>query len=419
MVRFFCKLFCVLIVFLLASCFDEESSEVVLYPEVNEFFSLIPNDQAQNDSVSAHLAKGVAILVHSNANYEFSFDIDPNFDAPKMQLFRANWAANPPKFRQVRSLQPQIENGRYVYSFLCEESDAATWVATLALEDEFFPGQTSNVRLVGDGAYSDRMSLNLIVVGNVEKTLNGFDLQELKTALLSDFRRYYTSIQIDTLYVNYAQDHPTLGKKFPANAPWLAGKSSEDMMLSELGGWPGITNALDIVLVHYIDSEGVMGYSNLFSGNMGGGLGSTVVLGSYVKTVSGEEPLSLRDIVQTAVHESGHFLGLRHTTATRADMQSENDYSNIEDGLEDTPYCSMLQRSGLLKTNDRNRDLIPSDVRFNWMLPRLANMASEFRVQDCPDFRNVMFPAGTEDEYEGFSEQQLKIIRKNLMIYPH
>lgn len=417
--RFFCKIFCALSVVAFLACSDEESSEPVLYPDREQFFVLNPNDMASNDSASASLAHGLAITVHPNASYEISFDKDPNFDPPKLQLFRVNWAVTPLNFRQVRSLEAREENGRYVYSFTCEESEMATWVGTLALDDEYYPGTVSNVRFTGEGAYSDHMSLNLVVVGNVEKTLDGFTLQELESELLSNFRKYYTSITIDTLYVNYAHEHPTLGSKYPANAPWLAGRSSEDMMVSELGGWPGISDALDLILVHFIDEDGVLGYSNLFSGNMGGGLGSTVVLGTYYKTPTGEGSLSLSEIVQTAVHETGHFLGLRHTTSTQADMAGEGDYSNLEDGLEDTPYCSKLQWSGLLKDREGGKSRIPSDVRFHWMVPLVASSGPVFGVDDCPDAGNIMFPASTEKEYDGFSEQQLSIIRKSLMIYPH
>jgi hypothetical protein len=45
--------------------------------------------------------------------------------------------------------------------------------------------------------------------------------------------------------------------------------------------------------------------------------------------------------------------------------------------------------------------------------------AKAFEIEDCPDASNVMFPAATGLPYEGFSQKQLEIVRKNLMIFPH
>ena len=176
---------------------------------------------------------------------------------------------------------------------------------------------------------------------------------------------------------------------------------------------------MDITLVHFIDQEGILGYSNLFSANLGSGLGSTIVLGTHIKTPVAEEAIDMQGIIETALHETGHFFGLRHTTATRADIETIfedydfGDYSNLEDGLDDTPSCNTLLATSLAKVQK-------TDFRVNRLMPRIRVSANTtFSVENCPDAGNYMFPLTVENKTLKFSDQQLAIIRKNLMIFPH
>ncbi len=397
---------------------DSEEKIPNVYPNNGLRFRLFPNDAAVNDSASANLSHGLIFMVHPNATYELSFDADTSFaEAPLLQLYRTKPVegdGNYLNLYKVKNVSGKLEEGRYVYKFLCEKSVSETWALTLVQHGTYYEGTTNNVRLKGDGAYSDRMSLNLIVVGNVAAKIKGFTIDELAEDLLASFREIYSSIKIDTLYVNYANEHPTLGSKYPANEPWYAGWSSKDKMVSELGGWPGIENALDMVLVDYIIDEDVLGYSNLFSGNMGGGAGSTVVLGAFVKGATSVRSLEKNEIVTTAIHETGHFFGLRHTTTASGDVFEGGDLSNKEDGFEDTPFCEQLWLSPLFK---KRSDLNVGD----WTMSRIKISAAErlYDFRKCPDASNVMFPYDTESEYNGFSEQQLDFIRATLTIYPH
>lgn len=426
--KFFCKkflkeklailLYAGLVLFL-AGCSESDSGDPDLYPDNGLAFWMFPNDGAVSDSVAANLAHGVILEVHAGATYTLSFDADTLAGAPTLQLFRLHLNSSQSAYsaRRVRTLKPTLVNGRYEYSFLCEERDAAEWAATLEKDDTFYKGSTRNVRLSGDGAYSDHLSLNLVLVGNVAKKLQGFTVDELASNMLAQFRRFYTGIVIDTLYVNYAENHPVNGTHYPPNEPWVAGRSDSDIMMQKLGGsWPGADKALDLVLVHYVDEVGLMGYSFLFSGNLGGGEGSTVVLGAHVKTPSGTVVNSMADIVETAVHESGHFLGLRHTTASHGDIQATGDFSMIEDGLSDTPFCKGLLQSGLVKKKAfEGTDM---KVRYGIHGRSVTERGGEFDIYSCPDATNLMFPVSGQ-EYGPLTEQQQNLVRKTLMIYPH
>lgn len=409
---------------LLWGCGDSADSgnEVTVYPDNYLNYWMYPNDMAKNDSAAANLAHGVILLVHPNASYELSFDVDPTAEAPTMQLFRLYSDANKvnTKMRKVRTLKPKEVDGRYVYSFVCEENELSYWAVSLVEDDHFYEGTVQNVRFLGEGAYSDHLSLNLVLVGNVEENLNGFTVEDLSRELLNSFRKYYSSVVIDTLYVNRSGEHPTLGAKFPNNRPWVASDDSpEGMMFHEFGNWPSAVEALDIVLVHYIDIYGVLGYSDLFGGNLKGGKRSTVVLGANVKEYGGATPSTLAVIVQTALHETGHFFGLRHTTATSDDLSAFNDYSNIDDGFSDTPVCAGLRKKAMAKEGVGRATDIRVRLR-NTRLPDIAgnNLASNIQSL-CPDVLNTMFPLDVNQVYGGFSGQQLATLRANLMIFPH
>ena len=401
------------------ACITEPEEKIkTLYPDNGLRFRLYPNDLAKNDSASANLAHGLVFLAHPNASYELSFDGDSSMGKPPtLQLFRVKPMPSDEShvnLTKVKNVSAKEIDGRIVYHFVCEKSVSENWALTLVQDGSYYEGPTNNVRLKGEGAYSDHMSLNLIVVGNVASRLSGFTIDDLARDLLDSYRKFYTSIQIDTLYVNYANLHPTLGSKYPADEPWYAGWSSNDKLVSELGGWPGIVNALDIVLVDYIIDEDVLGYSYLFSGNMGGGYGSTVALGAFVKKSDGVYPLEKKEIVETAIHETGHFFGLRHTSSTRTDIGEGGDLSNREDGFEDTPYCPEIWLNSMAK---RRSDLNIDD----FVMPRIkiATSVLSFDYRKCMDADNIMFPYDMYGEYSGFSELQLAALRATLMIYPH
>lgn len=404
----------------LCSCSQPVEETVDLPPDQVVNYSLFPNDGAAGDSAIAHFAHGTILYVHPNATYEISFQVGDESSIPELQLFRTFKLDDRPGelgFRRVRVLKPQVKDDRYVFTFTCEEKNSTAWVATLGAGRSYYEGNLKDFRFEGSGTYSDHFSINLIVTGLVGETPDGVKAKDLPGVIAKEFRSRHTSVTLDTVYFREAHNHPTLGFNYPKNEKWYAGITSSDVWLSELGGWPEpkLHNALDLVLVHQIGVEGVMGYSKLFSGNMGEGNGSTVVVGTTVYVDGKESAMTSHEIAQVAVHEIGHFFGLRHTTSTLEDMEVADDYSIVEDGLDDTPWCPSLNFGGILakKKSSMNLDYVMPFIK----MPK--SWKSKAGIQSCPDMDNVMFPLDDDQVRDVLSPTQREIFQKNLMIFPH
>jgi hypothetical protein len=427
---------CILGAAFLTACSEvvDADSERILPPDPERtvIHKIYPNDMAKNDSVAVNLARGIMLVVHPHASYQLSFDIDSTMPAPELQLFRTfpiEGETNRVGYTKVRTLSPQIVGNRYVYSFACQENKMSIWFTSLGVDGNYYEGKVKNIHFAGTGTYSDHVSINLIAVGSVNKTEDGVSVEQLSRKMLDMFREKFYGITIDTIYVRYAHEHPTLGSKYPQDKPWVAGESSDDYFVSELAGWPeeGLLNALSIVLVHSIGENDIMGFSHLFPGFLGAGKDGSVVIGENVRRPSGEiEPLSSKSIVMTAVHETGHFFGLRHTSTTRRDLSQvvtledgtsapAGDWSNVEDGLTDTPFCKYVLESGLYRQT-ADQEVVRSDIFF---LNRPKYLAKS-KIYECPDLENIMFPVTVDDDTDvSFTKQQMEQVRSSLMIIPH
>jgi hypothetical protein len=82
-----------------------------------------------------------------------------------------------------------------------------------------------------------------------------------------------------------------------------------------------------------------------------------------------------RLVGQVLAHELGHYLGLAHTT----------ELSGTVDWLEDTPWCTDIRRE---------------------------------RLENCPDYDNLMFPIASFRDRVALSDDQVFILRANPLVAP-
>ena len=275
-----------------------------------------------------------------------------------------------------------------------------------------------NVSLVGVGDYSDHLSLNLIVAGAFDSTADGKSVDSLARAIGQSIHNYF-DIQVDTVYISYAYEHPSVGYMFTKDSVMYVGSSRIIDSLSEPWGESGKDGAFDIVLVDYIDSVRA-GYAYRFFYQ------SSLNLDVSVVAFRGSDGLARgsKTIQNVSVHEIGHVLGLSHTTLTMKELLAWGDYSVYEDGLEDTPYCQKYvdKYKDSLKLKGLGKRCFDIEDPLDWALLDSTYKTDSLVVlwTGCPDYFNIMYPyEGGEYDYLESSPMQREIFKKNLTLIPH
>lgn len=359
-----------LIMALLLACTESGVGEDVrddIQFSYNAKFFLTPNVGGVRESIDVNIKNGVGVRLSPGGRYSLYAKTDSLDVEALLFIDGAKCCIGGCKgIRKSDSLQ---------FDFLCNVDEPT--LVTLSLEnenEEILKTSFHQVRLNGEGVYSDHLSLNLIVAG----ALGGSSDRETIDALAKNIGQSVQEIfeiKVDTVYVSYANEHPKVGYLYSKNSALFI-QSLEDVFdLSESWNDSEKDNAFDIVLVQDFFNSSTMGQSRPFFMPVSFGVSLVVVSFRNIKNVQ-----------RTIVHELGHVLGLEHTTLTKNDLLRSGDYSLLDDGLDDTPFCQHI-------IIENNHD-----------------------TEYC--FANIMFPYSSMGGCES-SPMQRAIVKKNLTLIPH
>lgn len=133
---------------------------------------------------------------------------------------------------------------------------------------------------------------------------------------------------------------------------------------------------------------------------------------------------TVSELALTAVHELGHFFGLRHTVSTWHDMLQDEDFSNVEDGFTDTRFCRIDQADPPFKIAASageagapgDRSGLPVLDRSGGYCLRVAAGDNSCSVPSC-DLDNLMHPVDCGYSQLQLSAQQVEFLKRNMTLY--
>ncbi len=216
---------------------------------------------------------------------------------------------------------------------------------------------------------------------------------ELKAILQSH------GVTLDTSTTNVEADQPPLTIVYNGNvslpeAPRLADGVNMYMVDSISGGEEGSV---------------VVGFAPREAFDLGANPESRIVLN--VMGSNGSVEQRARAMAVTAAHELGHFLGLRHTSATAMDRDYDNDDSNRDDGFASTPFCASLEKRSIV---DARRI---TARRADGQAYCLRVTGTAFTCS-CPDAGNLMYPYKCPEVTQTtLGADQQRVMRNNLKVY--
>lgn len=345
-----------------------------LFPS-ESFVPSIPFDRNAIKSGSSESGVIYSFEKSKSNKYLVSIDKMDGIDAPVLRIY----------FDYV--VRPIEYEGRWYYPIDASKMDLITdqsvWIRFYSSDLSKYGHAVQNMGVSDGVIYSMDFEVNLIVAGKYMGTSDTASVELLASRILQRLNLALNPGGISAKKINilYANNHPRVGANFPKDKEFVLSKSdAEHQALQEaLGCWSGNEGVFNIILGYYVDEENVVGFSPVGGRlNMDNGCGDILAIATHAN--EGEYQNSSKLVADVAVHELGHFFGLRHTT--------ELDGKNYDD-LDDTPQCPNIGTS---------------DVQSYW----------------CPDYGYIMYPRSYYDyNYSSFTTEQMDVIQRYLALQPH
>jgi hypothetical protein len=353
------------------------------------------NDPARNDSLATALpGRGVQFVLQPGKQYALRMKTQAtgqvlNFYAPSGSVFKYQGSIEGVRQGDVVSylLSPTQASADVYLGFLSTESGART------------SAPDSAVRLVPlDTSGSTSVAVRLLMVRQLTGLPNATAKSLYARAFNEKLKSLYAAfgITLDTSTVVVEPDGDPFTVTFAGGAVSIPGERRAD--------------AINLYLVDDIgdgDAEGtILGFAPREAFDLSDDIESRVILN--VRGYSGSG--AAEALAVTAAHEMGHFLGLRHTSATTVDRGFDDDDSNRDDGFASTPYCSSLEKRAAGGPAEVIR--VRSGRAF---CLRVAGTAYTCACSDAP---NLMYPYACEAyPQETLGLDQQSFIRNNLKLF--
>lgn len=373
------------------------------------------NDSAAADSLSAGVVEsGIKLVMQPNKTYQFSIRTDRTED--RLQLFYYN---NGPQ-GSYKNLPATLSAGKETFSLASDQSSAQFFLAQLVVPDGI--GAIKGIRhvsFVSQAAIgNDTLNIRLIFVRQLKNLPSVLAKADFANSLFSEMKKIYANYGI-VMNGTYDIVEPGLAREVFAFTDQFVNLSGTR-----------VANNAHMYLVDTItigDSASglkgeILGFAPREVKDIDQDPESRVILANpYTLGISEAE--AANRLATTAVHELGHFFGLRHTVSTLHDILQDDDGSNKEDGFTDTRFCDLQESVTKLSATQRN-NLPPDTNPFSsrkkggpvYCLRILGNSCNAFAC----DLTNLMHPidCGAASGVV-LSKQQINFLKKNLATFRH